>query len=135
MKPSHFRDLIDFLVKEHFDKNCNLIIGNNKADQLSINNINKMTNLGLMSGMPMNSNKMMASAGQMMAGMPTAPTMQVNTNTGGKKKGNKVNLKNPIYYGRSSGKAQNFVSVNRDPPSGHSAGDSDECSAINLGNY
>jgi len=135
LKPSHFRDLIDFLVKEHFDKNCNLIIGNNKVDQRSLNNIAK-NNLSLMAGMQMNNNKMMMAPTGPMIGMPSAPGMQtmgmnMNTNTGGKKKTNKPN------YGRNVGsnvKAANFVSVNRDPPSGHS-GDSDECSAMNLGHY
>lgn len=130
MKPSHFRDLMDFLVKEHFDKDCNLIIGN-KVDQMNLNNkinsANLMTGMmpGVMNNKMMNNKMMMAPSGQMV-GMPSAPS-QGNT---GKKKSKSSSSKNSMYYVRP-GKAANFVSVNRDPPSGHSA-ESDE-GAINQG--
>ena len=132
LKPSHFRDLMDFLVKEHFDKNCNLVIGNQKVDQMNLNN--KMNNPLGMIGMPMNSNKMMmAPNGQMMVNVPSAP---MPMNTGSKKKSSKSAMKNSsIYYGRSSGgKPTNFVTVNRDPPSGLSNSESGE-DAINLEHY
>ena len=131
MKPSHFRDLMDFLVKEHFDKNCNLVIGNNKVDQMNLNN--KMNPLGMI-GMPMNNNKMMmAPSGQMMVNVPSAPMAM---NTGSKKKSSKSAMKNSSsYYGRSSGgKTAGFVAVNRDPPSGLSNSESGE-DAINLEHY
>ena len=132
LKPSHFRDLMDFLIKEHFDKNCNLVIGNQKVDQMNLNN--KMGNPLGMIGMPMNSNKMMmAPNGQMMVNVPSAP---MPMNTGSKKKSSKSAIKgSSIYYGRSSGnKPTNFVSVNRDPPSGLSNSESGE-DAINLEHY
>lgn len=92
-----------------------------------VNGKNKMNNLGLMGGMN-NKKMMMVPNGQMMVNMPSAP-MQTNS----KKKSSKNPLKN-ANYGRYTNKQTNFVSVNRDPPSGIS-GDSDECSQNNLGNF
>lgn len=130
MKPSHFRDLIDYLVKEHFDKNCNLIIGNNKADSMTLSNgkQNKINNMNLMNGMG-NMGKMMAPNNAMNPMMPSAPT-----NTNSKKKSSKNVMKNSMYYVRNGGKNTNFVSVNRDPPSGQSGESrSDSDDPINLG--
>lgn len=132
MKPSHFRDLMDFLVKEHFDKNCNLVIGNNKVDQMNLNNKMNSNPLGMI-GMPMNSKMVMAPSGPMMVNVPSAPMAM---NTGSKKKSSKSAMKNSsIYYGRSgSSKPTGFVTVNRDPPSGLSNSESGE-DAINLEHY
>ena len=132
MKPSYFRDLMNVLVKDHFDKDYNLIIGNNnlaKSSTTSNNSKNKLNNLSLMGGMQMNLNNnkvMMAPNGQMVS-LPSAP---MQSNAGGvssvnKKKSNKSNMKNPtpMFYVRGNNAANKagFVSVvNRDPPSGHS---------------
>jgi len=126
MKPSHFKDLINYLVKEHFDKDYNLVISN--KDQMLLNNkMNGMSMIG------MQNNKMMMQNIQM---VPSAP-MQTNS----KKKAPKSTMKNQMYYGgRNNVKQPGFVSINRDaafirdPPSGQTeSADSDENSAINMG--
>ena len=109
LKPSHFSLLIDTLVREHFDSNCKLVVGKSHLP-----NGNHPSG----SSAPPAQEVISKLGSALNSSAPPVPTL---TASKGKKTTATKGLKS---FGRTGNASKaNFVTVNRDPPSGHS-GDS-----------